>query len=69
MAFATDHPKPWSLKYTKFGESMGYDSKTVIVDANGHHVATLGSGAAETRSLEEITALEIVNSVNARVPA
>lgn len=64
----TDHPKPWTIRYTRFGESMGYDSRSVIVDANGHVVTTIGTGSSDQVLLAERTASEIVHAVNGRIP-
>ena len=60
------HPRPWRIAYTEFGESMGYDSKTMILDANGLHVITVGSGTNDVirRSLEESIADLIVDAAN-----
>lgn len=47
---------------------MGYDSRSVIVDANGHVVTTIGTGSSDQVLLAERTASEIVHAVNGRIP-
>jgi hypothetical protein len=61
------HPTPWSVKYTNFGESMGYDSRSVIIDANGHVVVTIGNGSGHQVALAERTASQIVQAVNGAI--
>lgn len=60
----SDYPKPWRIESTSFGESMGYDSRSRIVDANGKHVITIGTGVWQDRAREENLAFEIVDAVN-----
>jgi hypothetical protein len=36
--------KPWKVVYTDFGESMGTDSKSKIVDADGKPIVVIGTG-------------------------
>lgn len=60
------HPTPWTVRWTDFGESMGYDSQSAIYDANGAHIATIGRGDDAGRGLAEFTAQQIVSAVNAR---
>jgi hypothetical protein len=58
--------KPWRIVYTDFGESMGTDSKSKIVDADGKPVATIGNGDARSIADHEAAAAEIVSAVNGR---
>lgn len=64
-----DHPAPWMAISTQFGESMGYDSISRVVDANGRHVVTVGNGAAELRALHERIAKAIVDAANEDIAA
>lgn len=63
---ATDHPLPWRTSWTRFGESMGCDSKAQIVDAKGRPVVSLGDGTSSGRARCERLAQLIVDAVNAR---
>ena len=45
---------------------MGYDSRSVIVDAAGCEVVIVGRGDSVRVALAEVTARRIVDAVNAR---
>lgn len=61
-----DHPTPWTVEWTRFGDSMGYDSRSRIVDAAGLDVVTIGRGDARGVAAAEMTADRIVRAVNAQ---
>lgn len=61
-----DHSTPWKIEWTNFGESMGYNSRSRIVDADGDHVITIGDGSTSQVALAERTAALIVDAVNER---
>lgn len=61
-----DHPTPWEIRWTNFGESMGYDSQSAIYDANGREVVTLGRGDSARVEVAQLTAHRIVEAVNGR---
>jgi hypothetical protein len=56
--------KPWKVVYTDFGESMGYDSRSRIVDADGKPIAVIGTGEHCLIAEHEAVAAEIVCAVN-----
>lgn len=56
--------RPWRLEWTNFGESMGYDSRSRIVDADGRLITEIGNGVHELRGLHEATALSIIEAIN-----
>jgi hypothetical protein len=58
------HPGPWEARSTNFGESMGYDSRSAIYDANGALVVTLGRGDSRGVFIAEATAERIIRAVN-----
>jgi hypothetical protein len=58
------YPTPWRVEWTQFGESMGYDSRSRIVDARGHIITTIGRGDHGCISSDEETASMIVAAVN-----
>lgn len=66
MSWSRSEPfkTPWRVDWTNFGESMGYDSKSRIVDTDGRTITQIGNGVSELRSLHEETANIIVNAVN-----
>ena len=59
-----EHPAPWRLAWTSFGESKGYDSRSRILDANGLHVVTIGDGSSDRRKLHEQIAAAVVSAAN-----
>lgn len=61
------HPTPWRVDWTNFGESMGYDRQSRIVDANGETVLTVRTGGRDVREMivtDELIAHRIVSAVN-----
>lgn len=58
------HPRPWRVDWTRFGESMGYDSRSLIRDAKGEVVVQIGTGASADIQDNERTAAMIVDAVN-----
>lgn len=60
----TDYPKPWRIERTRFRLAGDVDSKSRIVDANGAHVITIGTGVERNIAREENLASEIVDAVN-----
>lgn len=63
-----DHPIPWKVEWSRFGESMSHNSRSRIVDANGRDVVTIGYGDARGVVSAEMTAVQIVSAVNAQRP-
>lgn len=58
------NPTPWTIQETQFGESMGYDGKSAIFDANGKHLFTTGKGANDQVYEAESIAQKIIDAVN-----
>lgn len=55
---------PWRVEWTNFGESIGYDSRSRIVDAEGNWVAEIGDGVWDRIAQHEALASLIVSAVN-----
>lgn len=58
------HPTPWRCEETWFRDKVRYDSKSMIVDANGQHIITLGDGTHHNIPLHEAMAHAIVEAAN-----
>lgn len=59
-------PTPWRVEWTNFGQSIGYDSRSRIVDAEGNWVAEIGDGVWDRIAQHEALASLIVSAVNER---
>ena len=65
MSIASDdRPAPWQLELTRFDESLGSNSLTRVVAANGRHVITIGDGNPVDKALHERIAAAIVAAAN-----
>lgn len=58
---------PWEVVDTNFGESIGANSRSRIIDADGGLVAELGTGAQDDVARAEYTAGFIVAAANATI--
>jgi hypothetical protein len=55
---------PWRIEWTTYGESMGTNSRSRIVDADGKHVVTVGYGSQKQVHEAERIADLICSKVN-----
>jgi len=57
---------PWRVEWTNSDQSIGYDRRSRIVDAEGNWVAEIGDGVWDRIAQHEALASLIVSAVNER---